>query len=66
MDALESHIKEEEAEDLPMLEKVLSKEESEATGDEFQKTKRFVPTRSHPNAPDKPVSALAIVGRDVK
>jgi len=62
--ALDAHIKEEEAEDLPKLEEVLSKEDSEAAGREFHVTRQFVPTRSHPLAPDKPV-CLRIRRRNV-
>ena len=57
------HIKEEESEDLPKLESKLSREESVATAKEFQMTKKFVPTRSHPSAPDQPVSLAPVEGR---
>ena len=53
---LSTHIKEEESDDLPKLEEALPQDESERIAKEFQSTKRFVPTRSHPMAPDKPVS----------
>lgn len=56
MSELAQHIKEEEAEDLPSLEKYLDKAESEKLANSFNRTKKFVPTRSHPSAPDKPVS----------
>ncbi|KUM64762.1 hypothetical protein ACN42_g2323 [Penicillium freii] len=54
MNDLSQHIKEEEAEDLPKLEEVLSQEESEKYSTSFGRTKMFVPSRSHPSAPDKP------------
>jgi hypothetical protein len=54
MNDLSQHIKEEEADDLPKLEEVLSQEDSEKYSASFGRTKMFVPTRSHPSAPDKP------------
>ncbi|CAI7589978.1 unnamed protein product [Penicillium viridicatum] len=54
MNDLSQHIKEEETEDLPKLEEVLSQEESEKYSTSFGRTKMFVPSRSHPSAPDKP------------
>jgi len=51
---LDQHIREEEQDDLPALEKVLPEGESEAIGRSFQRTKYFVPTRSHPSSPDRP------------
>ncbi|KAL7952085.1 hypothetical protein V8C42DRAFT_339967 [Trichoderma barbatum] len=51
---LKQHMKEEEGEDLPKLEQAVSKEESETLSKSFQRTKMFVPTHSHPSAPDKP------------
>lgn len=54
MKDLSQHIKEEETEDLPRLEEVLSQEESEKYSKSFGRTKMFVPSRSHPSAPDKP------------
>ncbi|KAJ5667833.1 uncharacterized protein N7477_006403 [Penicillium maclennaniae] len=54
MDDLSQHIKEEEADDLPKLEEALSQEESEKYSTSFGRTKMFVPSRSHPSAPDKP------------
>jgi hypothetical protein len=49
---LSQHIKEEENGDLPTLEKHLSAGESEDLASSFSKTKAFVPSRSHPSAPD--------------
>jgi len=51
---LSAHIKEEENEDLPALENVLDPRDSESMTKSFARTKMFVPTRSHPHAPDKP------------
>lgn len=54
MEDLAEHIKEEETEDLPKLEDALSQEESEGLSQSFGRTKMFVPSRSHPSAPDRP------------
>jgi hypothetical protein len=54
MDDLVEHIKEEEGEDLPALEHILSTEDSERLAKSFGRTKAFVPSRSHPMAPNKP------------
>lgn len=54
MEDLAEHIKEEETEDLPKLEDALSQEESEGLSKSFGRTKMFVPSRSHPSAPDRP------------
>ncbi|KND00129.1 uncharacterized protein SPPG_04471 [Spizellomyces punctatus DAOM BR117] len=54
MRELRQHIQEEETEDLPKLRSALQNEEGTKLGREFQMTKKFVPTRSHPSAPDKP------------
>ena len=51
---LKQHINEEEQEDLPKLEKALTDEESESLAVNFDRAKKFAPTRSHPSAPDKP------------
>ncbi|RVX71283.1 hypothetical protein B0A52_04857 [Exophiala mesophila] len=51
---LSKHIDEEEAQDLPALENVLPEGDSQAMSKSFGRTKMFVPTRSHPTAPDKP------------
>jgi hemerythrin-like domain-containing protein len=58
MGKLSQHIKEEETEDLPKLQAALSDEHSKEMAESFQRTKMFVPTRSHPSAPDKPVSVV--------
>lgn len=49
---LDQHIKEEENGDLPTLEKHLDADESARLADSFDTTKAFVPSRSHPSAPD--------------
>jgi len=58
MSTLRQHIKEEETEDLPALEAALATnsnaKDSETLAKSFERTKMFVPTRSHPSAPDKP------------
>jgi len=54
MDDLSQHIKEEEQDDLPALEKALADADSESLASSFERTKMFVPTRSHPSAPDRP------------
>jgi len=51
---LSQHIKEEEEHDLPALEKALADGESEKIATSFGRTKMFVPTRSHPSAPQRP------------
>jgi len=51
---LQQHIKEEETEDLPALEKALQGDDSNSMATSFHRTKHFVPTQSHPSAPDKP------------
>jgi hypothetical protein len=50
------HIQEEEKLDLPALEQSLKAqgEETESLGRRFERTKKFVPTRSHPWAGGKP------------
>jgi len=54
MDDLAQHIKEEEQDDLPALERALAAADSDSLGNSFERTKMFVPTRSHPSAPDRP------------
>lgn len=57
---LGQHIKEEESDDLPALEKALSADEnkgvSESLAKNFGRTKMFVPSRSHPSAGETPCS----------
>lgn len=54
------HIKEEEDIDLPKLEAAITPEESERLAHSFSRTKMFVPTRSHPSAPNKPPFETAV------
>ena len=51
---LHTHIEHESKEDMPRLEKLLSREESQALAASFERTKMIVPTRSHPSAPNRP------------
>jgi len=55
---LSQHIKEEEQDDLPLLEKALAADEnkgsSESLAKNFGRTKAFVPSRSHPSAGENP------------
>ncbi|KAF9331264.1 hypothetical protein BG006_005869 [Podila minutissima] len=51
---LSEHIKEEEEQDLVLLEKALEEADSEDLLQSFNRAKMFAPTRSHPSAPDKP------------
>jgi len=58
MDDLSQHIKGEESDDLPALEKALSSPDnagvSESLAKNFGRTKAFVPSRSHPSAGENP------------
>jgi hypothetical protein len=54
MKDLNQHIQEEENDDLPALESAIQNDESESIAKSFGRTKAFVPSRSHPNAPNKP------------
>ncbi|KAI5268860.1 hemerythrin HHE cation binding domain protein [Aureobasidium subglaciale] len=49
---LENHIKEEESHDLPLLEKHTPPIDSANLSTDFDRCKMFVPTRSHPMAPN--------------
>lgn len=60
MNDLSQHIKEEEESDLPTLEKALSPEASESMSKSFGRMKMFVPSRSHPSAPNKPPFETAV------
>lgn len=60
MSDLAEHIKEEETEDLVKLEQAVPTSESRSLAASFKRTKMFVPTRSHPSAPDKPVSVKRV------
>lgn len=54
MEVLSQHIKEEETDDLPALDKQLDAADAESIAKSFGRTKAFVPSRSHPSAPNKP------------
>jgi len=57
MGLLSEHIKEEESDDLPALEKALTHSgtgDSEQLAKSFGRTKAFVPSRSHPSAGEHP------------
>ena len=60
MKDLSQHIKEEEENDLPTLESAITAQESESMSKSFGLTKAFVPSRSHPSAPNKPPFETAI------
>lgn len=51
---LSTHIRKEEEGDLVELENGLTLNDSANLSANFERTKMFVPTRSHPMAPDKP------------
>lgn len=51
MDVVHHHVEHERDEDMPRLEGLISREESERIARQFQRTKNIVPTRSHPAAP---------------
>ncbi|TVY83687.1 putative hemerythrin-like protein [Lachnellula suecica] len=57
---LTEHITGEENDDLPTLEKALEREDSESMAKSFGRTKAFVPSRSHPSAPNKPPFETAV------
>jgi len=54
MTDLSQHIKEEENEDLIALDSALGEPDAESMASSFRRIKAFVPSRSHPMAPDKP------------
>lgn len=54
MEDFDQHIKDEETNDLPQLEDALAVAESQTLAQEFERAKMFVPSRSHPAAPNKP------------
>lgn len=57
---LERHIEQEEGEDLVQLEGELSRAESEALTRSLERTKMFLPSRSHPMVPNKPPFETAV------
>jgi hypothetical protein len=48
MEGLARHMRDEEANDLVILEETLTFDESEGLGESLDRTKMFVPSRSHP------------------
>ena len=54
MDLLRPHNESEEKNDLPKLMQAIGADDSAQAAKSFSRTKKFVPTRSHPSAPDKP------------
>ncbi|KAL2760990.1 hypothetical protein ACRALDRAFT_2093872 [Sodiomyces alcalophilus JCM 7366] len=52
--SLSKHIEEEESRDLPALEAAMEPGDSETMSKSFERTKMFVPTRSHPSAGESP------------
>jgi len=54
MDDLSQHIEEEESADLVALDESLNNADAESMAKSFGRTKAFVPSRSHPLAPNKP------------
>jgi len=54
LEDLHTHIEHEKKEDMPRLEKLLSREESRDLANQFERTKIILPTRSHPSAPNRP------------
>jgi len=54
MQHLHTHNDSEEQNDLPLLEPKIGVEASQAAAASFTRTKKFVPTRAHPSAPNKP------------
>jgi hypothetical protein len=57
---LEAHMKAEEEHDLVKLEQAVHPNRSQALATSFARTKNFVPTRSHPLAPNRPPFATAM------
>lgn len=60
MTTLSEHIKEEEEHDLVKLEDALAPGETDDLAKQFERTKMFVPSRSHPLAPRKPPFETAV------
>jgi len=54
MASLHHHNDDEEIKDLPLLEPHLGEDASKHAASQFSLTKKFVPTRAHPGAPNKP------------
>ncbi|EIW55779.1 uncharacterized protein TRAVEDRAFT_50259 [Trametes versicolor FP-101664 SS1] len=54
MESLHHHNDDEEIKDLPMLEPIIGEQASKDAALSFKKTKKLVPTRTHPSIPNKP------------
>ncbi|CCM05798.1 uncharacterized protein FIBRA_08032 [Fibroporia radiculosa] len=54
MASLHPHNDDEEIKDLPLLEAAIGADSSRQAAVSFKKTKKLVPTRAHPSAPNKP------------
>ena len=54
MENLREHMKEEENDELVALDASISEADAESLAKSFGRTKAFVPSRSHPLAPNKP------------
>ncbi|KAJ5709409.1 hypothetical protein N7493_010743 [Penicillium malachiteum] len=54
IDDLQIHTHREETQDLVSLEEALSSEQSEALASSLERTRMFIPSRSHPLSPSKP------------
>lgn len=57
---LKQHINEEEQDDMPALETAIPSDDSVKMAKSFERTKMFVPSRSHPSAPNKPPFETAV------
>jgi hypothetical protein len=60
MKDLATHIEEEETSDFVKLEQAITPAESERLAKSFGRTKMFVPSRSHPSAPNRPPWETAV------
>ncbi|KAI1080190.1 hypothetical protein F5B20DRAFT_580586 [Whalleya microplaca] len=60
MKDLKIHIQEEEEQDLVKLEEALLPARSRSLAEQFEMTKSFTPTRSHPSAPNRPPFETAV------
>jgi hypothetical protein len=61
MDDLLKHIEKEEKEVLPLLDKHVSLNKRVELGNQFERRKLIVPTKSHPGAPDEPSIVNSII-----
>jgi hemerythrin-like domain-containing protein len=61
MDDLLKHIEKEEKEVLPLLDKHVSLNKRVELGNQFERRKLIVPTKSHPSAPDQPSLVNSII-----